>query len=523
MTVIDQHVQLVDAIAEAKQGKDLMVRCPGHDDGHASLHVTPGAGGVLLKCHANCETKAILDAVNLEWSDLFFENATGNRVDGEWTPAGPASHVYPYRDAQGNVVYEVLRIPQGRSKTFRQRRPDPNADGRYVWNLEGVERVLYRLPQVLAAVRDGQRIYVVEGEKDADNLAQLGYHATCNAQGAGKWLPQYTTALAGAEVVIIADADTVGRNHARAVREELVSAGCRVAIMEAPAPHKDVSDLLLSGGSLDDLLVSAPFEDAERAHFGVDVLDVILRPLDVVEWVVPNVMAKRERLLVTGFEGHGKSNLLRQWAVQSAAGIHWFSGALCEPRKVLVIDAENEPGQTLQSWRDLVGLAARWSDGVAMGNLIILEEWDNDELDLSNAEGTAWLHERIHAYKPDIVFMGPLTNMVGRDLRDDEPVRRLKQAVNSARSICGSAFVMEHHAPHRNPSDKARSVRPYGSSMFLKWPDYGYGLLPDADEPGRYSWERTRWPRVRSRAWPDALRWGDLLRGEWPWCEAEPQ
>lgn len=520
MTTTDNSMQLAEAVERAKEGEDLQIRCPAHDDNQASLHVSPSAAGVLLNCFANCDTKAILDAVNLDWSALFHERDTAVSED-TWTPVGPASHVYQYTDEYGNLLYEVLRIPQGAGKTFRQRRPSGDPVRPWEWKLEGVRRVLYRLPQIIAAVRNGETIWIPEGEKDVRTLVERAkLNATTNAQGAGKWLPEYTSTLAGAEVILIADADEPGRAHARAVREHLIEAGCRVAIKEAPHPYKDVTALYDAGGTVDDLLTIVPFEEEQRLKFGIDVLDVIVRKVEATQFVVPNVLAHRERLLITGLEGHGKSTLLRQFGVQSAAGIHWFTGAECEPKKVLYIDAENEPGQVLQSWQDLLGLCARHGQPVDRGMLTVLEEWDNSELDLSAPSGTAWLHERVYAFQPDILLIGPLTNVVARDLKDDEPVRRLKAAINSARTISDCAIVMEHHAPHRNPSDKKRSVRPYGSSMFLKWPDYGYGMAP-TDEKGVYEWQRTRWPRVRTRAWPEALRWGKPGTIEFPWVECE--
>lgn len=113
--------------------------------------------------------------------------------------------------------------------------------------------------------------------------------------------------------------------------------------------------------------------------------------------------------------------------------------------------------------------------------------------------------------------MGPVQNLVSRDVKDDEVVRRLKRAVNTARSICGTAFILEHHAPHRASGDKERTVRPYGSSLFLKWPDYGYGLRPDPDREGIFDLVANRKPRVRKRAWPTHFKQGDMSRGDWPW------
>ena len=82
---------------------------------------------------------------------------------------------YPYLDETGKLLFEVIRFEP---KTFRPRRPD--GAGGWIWNLEGTERVLYRLPEVLKAAKDGGTVYVVEGEKDADALRRAHAVATCN-------------------------------------------------------------------------------------------------------------------------------------------------------------------------------------------------------------------------------------------------------------------------------------------------------------------------------------------------------
>lgn len=323
--------------------------------------------------------------------------------------------------------------------------------------------------------------------------------------------------LEGATVIIIADADATGRAHARQVRDALLAHGCSVRIMEA-ASGKDVTDHLAAGMTLDQLLEVVPEQADPKQSYGVDVLTAIQRTFEEKSYVIPNVLARGDRLLVTGFEGHGKSTLLRQLAVQVAAGVHPWTGLPMPPQKVLMIDCENHPDQVLTSWQDLLGLAARHDAPMQPDQLIILEEWDN-ELDLTSEDGHDWMMERIHAYKPDMVVMGPLYNMSNRDLKDDETVRKIKKVVNEARGICGTAFIMEHHAPHKGPSDQVRSVRPYGSSTFLKWPDFGYGLKPEETE-GVYEWQKTRFPRVRSRHFPTHLRWGRPDSAEWPWMAA---
>lgn len=524
-----QGKSLEDAVTDALNGQKSQVICPAHDDDSPSLAVAPGKDQpVLLHCHAGCRPEDIIEAGGLNWADIMVPDDLGGvrfTSNNLWTPIGDASHCYPYRDIKGTVIFEVLRVPQeGGKKRIMQRRPDPTAKGGYAWNLDGAERVLYRLPEVLAAVKDGRVIHIAEGEKCAEALQAAlpdGEVATTNPMGAGRWESHYGQMLSGATVVIYADADEPGRMHAREIRENCVENGCTVKVLEAPPgmtpggkPINDVADHLEAGRLLTALLETTPEQEQERARTGIDVLDLIRRPRGRTEFVIPMTLAKGERMILIGFEGTGKSTLCRQIAVMVAAGIHPFTGQEIEPRKVLFVDAENHPDQVDESWSDLVGLAARHDREIERGQLTIMEEWESS-IDMSSVEGGMWLQERVHAYQPDLVVMGPLTNLASKDLRDDEPVRKMRNSVNAARSVCNSAFIMEHHAPHKGPMDKERQVRPYGSSLFLKWPDYGFGMKPTETE-GVFEWVKNRGPRVRSRMWPGWIREG---RGgdEWPW------
>src|ERR1700752_1114146 len=49
-----------------------MAQCPAHDDRHASLSFRVGhKGAVILHCHAGCEPEAVLEALGLEWGNLY--------------------------------------------------------------------------------------------------------------------------------------------------------------------------------------------------------------------------------------------------------------------------------------------------------------------------------------------------------------------------------------------------------------------------------------------------------------------
>lgn len=514
---------LVEAIDLAKQGRESMTRCLSHDDSTASVHVSPGRSQpVVITCHASCDLDSVLEAAGVDRSLILApreESDFGTDRD-MWTPAGQATHRYPYIDEEGTQLFEVLRIPlPGGKKTFRQRTPDPNNPGRWKYKLDDTRRILYRLPQVLEAVREGRTIWLVEGEKDVHTLLDLGEVATTMPMGAGKWKDEYSEALSGATVKIVADKDDAGRQHARDVREELESFGCTCITFEAAGTGKDISDHIAAGYGLEDLLETAPETVVRQTKSGIDITEAVKREFPPSVFVIPGTLTEGERVMITGFEGHGKSQMLRQLAVQVAAGIHPFNGRHVPAKKVLYIDSENHPRQVVESWQHLMGLAARHGRPMEPGHLFILEEWETQPA-LTTHSGKEWLTERIHAFKPDLICMGPLYVMADKDLRSDDVVTSLIRTVNQARGIYGTAFIMEHHSPHKGPNDIKRGVRPYGHSSLMRWPDFGFGLQPMEDQEGSFEFTRTRGMRVRDREWPDHVRWGKPNSDEWPWTVA---
>ncbi|MGH7857720.1 MAG: toprim domain-containing protein, partial [Candidatus Binatia bacterium] len=149
---------------------------------------------------------------------------------------------YPYVDEEGKTLFVVERLFP---KSFRQKRPD--GAGGWINNRKDVRPVLYRLPQVLAAVASGDTVYVVEGEKDVAALERLGLTATTNVGGAGKWRDEYSEVLRGADVVVVADRDKVGREHAQDVARSLAGVARSVKLVEA-TEGKDAHDHVVSFG-----------------------------------------------------------------------------------------------------------------------------------------------------------------------------------------------------------------------------------------------------------------------------------
>ena len=223
--------------------------CPAHDDATPSLSVTDGGDRVLIHCQAGCDTARVLEALKLQPADLFDE------------PVKPRDQIvatYDYVDEHGKLLFQAVRMTP---KSFRQRCRD--SSGGWEWKLGDTRRVLYRLPQVLQAVAAGRTIFVVEGEKDVHALEAAGETATTNPMGAGKWRPEYSKALAGAaEVVIVADRDQPGIDHAKAVLKSLESESTigHLLIVEAKE-GKDAADHLAAGHPVDELQILAVAND----------------------------------------------------------------------------------------------------------------------------------------------------------------------------------------------------------------------------------------------------------------------
>lgn len=215
-------------------------RCPAHDDRVSSLSITANREGIGIYCHAGCSTESVVDAVGLTKKDLFFNHR-------ESRPHIAAT--YDYTDENGELLFQVLRK---KPKAFVQRKPDGN--GNWVYNLNGVRRIPYRLPDLLKADQN-EVIFIVEGEKDADKLRSLGLTATCNPGGVGKWRSSYNGYFRSRDVVILPDNDEPGRKHAEQVRESLAAIARSVTVVQLPGlgPKQDISDWLKDHDK-DDLL-----------------------------------------------------------------------------------------------------------------------------------------------------------------------------------------------------------------------------------------------------------------------------
>jgi RecA-family ATPase len=263
-------------------------------------------------------------------------NADPVTARGEYLPPGlpegsVLAKVYPYVDEQGATLFEVCRYeaPDG-TKTFRQRRKDGD---RTIWSVKGVRQIPYRLPDIVEPLAQGVLVFIVEGEKDVDNLQSAGIPATCNAMGAGKWPAELNVHFRGADVVILPDADEPGRKHGNLVGSMLKGIAKRVRVLDLPGlpPKGDATDWLQAGhdaGELYDLVQSKAVDwtpDLDwKSHFNAVPWANLDDPGPEHEWLIKGLLTRGERSMCAGVSQSGKSFFALDLALSVARGVSFF-------------------------------------------------------------------------------------------------------------------------------------------------------------------------------------------------------
>jgi hypothetical protein len=268
LSILDvyEHCKGIAARTHRLPNGDYIVRCPtqGHEDKHPSCRLSVRSnfwmcyaclrggkkrlessgyegsmlGMVVLAGHARTLRDAaewLERRAGVQLRDLPQQPRTKRHYIGDRSRARLRDEriagIYPYHDIDGNTLYEAVRYEgldeQGRKdKRFAGRRP---TDKGWSYDLRDVPRVPYRLPDIRRACEERRTLLVVEGEKKAERLRELGFTATTNYGGAAyAWPASWARHFAGLRAaLILADSDEPGRKAAiarKAFFEERVGA-----------------------------------------------------------------------------------------------------------------------------------------------------------------------------------------------------------------------------------------------------------------------------------------------------------
>jgi putative DNA primase/helicase len=451
-------------------------RCPAHEDERPSLTFKDGDKALVVTCHRGCTLDEICGALGLKQSDLFPKN-----TNGHWglavvpTPRRMVA-TYDYRDLDEHLVMQVVRYEP---KAFRQRRPNPDGgEGEWIWNIVDTPRVLYRLPELQGA----PEVLVVEGEKDADTLAALGFAATTSVMGAGKWKDMYAQQLrtVGARrVFVISDNDTAGHAHARQVVQSCAAHGLDVRIVSLPGfppvrpKHgEDVSDWLNQGHTAEELKAAMQEPSdclrAETLASGyIETLAAFLAEEDPpLSTIFPDLLPCSVIMLVHGEPRARKSLAAFELAMAAATCTAPFGLARFQPAngvRVLYIQEEDPRQLTRPRLRRLVQERC----GGSMPTTLYVSVRRGVDLD-----DPAWV-ERI------------IQDLLGRDIRllvldaarrlsakTDEGPAKVREVIAALRAIvtrAGVSVIIVHHdikPPTTGQDLRRRGQRASGGDWF---------------------------------------------------------
>lgn len=249
-------------------------------------------------------------------------------------------------------------------------------------------------------------------------------------------------------------------------------------------------------------------DQSTNAELVAKTLGQILDAPEVAEdWVIPNLFERGDRMIITGYEGLGKTTWIRQMGICASAGINPITlDHLPKPIKTLVVDVENSEKQWRRETHGMARFAANYGPASPRDNMHV---YCGPRMDLRKDKDLGLVHRLVDEHQPEILFIGPIYRLVPNGINSDEEAAPLIAALDTLRDR-GLVLVMEAHAPKGQNGE--RNLAPRGSAALMGWPEFGFGLAPKQDGSGA---DIVRWraDRDAKREWPVELdRWSQL-----PW------
>lgn len=261
------------------------------------------------------------------------------------------------------------------------------------------------------------------------------------------------------------------------------------------------------------------------------------------EWLIPGLLATGtpdspggDRLMITGAEGQGKSQLLYQISGCVAAGLNPWNGArVSAGNTVMVVDCENPEKRVRHGLVNIRPRIARRVPAEGWGrrlNVVRFPGPAGQSLDLLAARDVTRLNYIADQIQPDLIVIGPFYQLMRGDPNKDLDVLQVLAVLNDIRTRHNAALIIEAHSPHQQQGADKRTVRPFGSSVQLRWPDIGFGIRPDDRPEPELREERARvseanhnrithmecvnWRGQREdRDWPAFIRYGEWNQLPW--------
>ena len=237
---------------------------------------------------------------------------------------------YNYINQAGELHMQVRRFMP---KDFRQARPDPNDKSKWIHSVKGLPVIPYRLPELL----NSDYVIIVEGEKDADALAEAGFVASCGPGGANKFADELVPYFAGKEVFIIPDNDEAGIRHSDLISRKVFKHAKSVRVCNICSTLQKRADVFdwLQINSANELMAELrgfpavtkpPVEELETVSNSdifatIDADDML--PVTTSDDFVEGVLSKAQMSVVYGPSNCGKTFFMADLCLHIALGRSW--------------------------------------------------------------------------------------------------------------------------------------------------------------------------------------------------------
>jgi hypothetical protein len=493
-----------------RQGKELAGRCPFHDDGTPSFRVSADGtqwvcppckasgkrgGGDVFHLVRDLEGKRFTEAVALVAKIVGVDLNTVRPAQAAKQPTPKLVATYRYEDAAGVAVGIKERWEpghDGRTKRFVWKHPDGKI------GKPAAAATLYRMPEVVTAISDGETVHIVEGEKCADAMARAGLVATTNEDGAGKWTQAHAEMLRGARVVVLPDADDVGRKHAQAVAASLAGVAASVRVVEVPglAAKGDVADYLEKHTADELRAVLAPSPDAA---WNEAVAQALADLVDAGVAAKPEGSPRRRFFTRTGRNLIESTPPPTPWLVRGVLVAHGVQAIAAEPKNaktwisvelamavassspafghfptigaaahVALFQAEDAERSTRAKLRSL----GAWRGFAADELAAVVERVHVESLGSANLrhfDDLACIVASVRALHAPIALLvlDPLRDLHDADENDSKSMAEVAAALRALRTVLGCAVLFVHHSSKTNENTGKRrgGQRMRGSSV----------------------------------------------------------
>lgn len=510
-SVLDQLAR-VNGVRPRRNGNGWSARCPAHDDREPSLSIGEGDDGrVLLRCHAGCETTAIVEALGLSMRDLMPADGLGSKRprastrSANWpnleaaieataakltgTPVGQ----WTYRAGDDAAVMTVVRFDlAGGGKQYRPFHPVKGG-----WRMGDPPG---RLP--LYRVRDfrgAKRVYVVEGEKVADAAWSIGLPATTSAHGAKAAAKTDWSPLAGREVIILPDHDDAGRGYADDVAGILhrIDPAMVIKIVNLPGlpvggdavdwcdaqDAQNLDDLRRQVEALADaaMRVDAAQVSGQCGPMMTCLADVKPQP---IRWLWQNRIALGKLTMIAGDPGLGKSLVTLDIAARVSSDRGWpdQSAPLGGPGGVILLSAEDDAADTIRPRLDAAGADVRRIHQLT-GTRRRSPSGDESVEGEFNLRADLPVLEQAIRQTPDcrLVVIDPISAYLGKtDSHVNAEVRAVLGPLSCLAAKYGVAVVA---VTHLRKGDGPAIYRTMGSLAFTAAARAAWGVVKDKNDP----------------------------------------